>query len=428
MNARIFVSYSRKDQVFATRLADALTKLGADVWIDLEDIPAGTRWSKAIQNGLDTSDLMVVLISPSSSVSPDVEDEWNYFIDQSKPIVPLLVEPARVHYQLSRIQYINFYKLNFDEAMRQLHAELLRRGMGLRHDTEELRAVKVAVDGPLPVRPETLAPHYGENRRDGASPFAADVTRPTIATPTIKRQGLVITPPKPRRRRMLPMVLLLTLMVAAGAGAVTLPHLVSGASVLPPTATNTVEAVTEVAMVVTDVPTRVPTEASTLTPEMVWDGPTVTIFNTPAVNLRRGPSAAYSQADTALSGEVLPVLGQDSSQTWYLVALADNEPLWVSAYFAELEPANARPPIVNPRRKLVLNETTQIREEPGGNEESVGTADASAVAYMLREQTVSVENAPPERWQEVIIQNGLRGWILSSDAVAVSTPRPGSGD
>src|SRR5262245_58227367 len=55
--ARIFISYSRKDEAFSRRLAASLSQLGADVWIDVEDIPSGMKWSRAIQEGLDVSDV-----------------------------------------------------------------------------------------------------------------------------------------------------------------------------------------------------------------------------------------------------------------------------------------------------------------------------------------------------------------------------------
>ena len=46
---KIFISHSSKDNDFAAKLADALREHGAEVWIDLADIPAGMKWSKAIQ-------------------------------------------------------------------------------------------------------------------------------------------------------------------------------------------------------------------------------------------------------------------------------------------------------------------------------------------------------------------------------------------
>jgi formylglycine-generating enzyme required for sulfatase activity len=128
---RIFISYSRQDQEFALRLATSLRETGIDVWIDLEDIPAGMKWSSAIQEGLDTAELMIVIISPESMASRNVEDEWQYYLDNSKPVIPVLLKPSKIHFQLSRIQYIDFHKQNYSTALNQLFAEFRRKGIRL---------------------------------------------------------------------------------------------------------------------------------------------------------------------------------------------------------------------------------------------------------------------------------------------------------
>jgi hypothetical protein len=129
---RIFISYSRQDEIFARRLAEALQNLGADVWIDVEDIQAGNKWSQAIQEGLDTATVMLVVISPDSMASENVSDEWQYFLDHKKPIIPILCRPAKIHFQLNRVQYIDFYNQDFDPALRRLHTELAVQGLVLR--------------------------------------------------------------------------------------------------------------------------------------------------------------------------------------------------------------------------------------------------------------------------------------------------------
>lgn len=128
---RIFISYSRKDEEFARQLATSLTASGADVWIDLEDIPAGMKWSSAIQEGLDTADLMVVIISPDSMGSRNVEDEWQYYLDNGKPVIPVLLRPAKIHFQLARIQYIDFHNQPYGRALNQLYTEFRRKGVPL---------------------------------------------------------------------------------------------------------------------------------------------------------------------------------------------------------------------------------------------------------------------------------------------------------
>src|SRR5688572_8562036 len=128
---RIFVSYSRQDRDFANRLAQSLADLGADVWIDYEDIPAGRKWSSAIQEGLDTSDGLLVLISPESMISSNVEDEWQYFIDSGRPVIPILYKPAKIHFQLHRLQYIDFSTQRFGDAFAKLLDELSLKGIAL---------------------------------------------------------------------------------------------------------------------------------------------------------------------------------------------------------------------------------------------------------------------------------------------------------
>lgn len=127
--AKIFISYSRVDEAFARQLAGSLSAMGADVWIDVEDIPAGLKWSSAIQQGLDVCDALLVIISPESMASNNVEDEWQYFLDQKRPVFPIQYRPAKTHFQLSRIQYVDFARQSYEQAILQLNAELRRRAI-----------------------------------------------------------------------------------------------------------------------------------------------------------------------------------------------------------------------------------------------------------------------------------------------------------
>lgn len=157
---QIFISYARIDEPFARQLAAALSDSGADVWLDVEDIPAGMKWSSAIQQGLKSSEILVVIISPESMASNNVEDEWQYFLDKKKPVIPLLLRQAEIHFQLSRLQYINFEGQPFDKAWEQLHAELRRNGLQLK----PLPAPPEAVVKPAPPRPAAVNPAPSSSR------------------------------------------------------------------------------------------------------------------------------------------------------------------------------------------------------------------------------------------------------------------------
>jgi formylglycine-generating enzyme required for sulfatase activity len=126
---QIFVSYSRKDEDFARKLAQSLKEIGAEVWIDVENIPAGANWSNSINEALKSCVLMLLIISPDAMSSEPVNDEWQYFHQKKKPIIPILYKPAELHFQLERKQYIDFQQKEYQVALEQLCNELQRYGI-----------------------------------------------------------------------------------------------------------------------------------------------------------------------------------------------------------------------------------------------------------------------------------------------------------
>lgn len=141
--AHIFISYSRKDEAFARQLVGDLDRLGAEPWIDVDNIPAGMDWSDAVQQALDNCRLMIVVISPHSTVSRHVQDEWKYFMDQGKPLIPVLHQPTKLHFQLNRLHYIDFHAQDYATAFAQLHSELLRGGIQLTPLTGTILSIPV---------------------------------------------------------------------------------------------------------------------------------------------------------------------------------------------------------------------------------------------------------------------------------------------
>lgn len=52
MTEEIFISYSRRDQEFVTRLASDLNAQVAGVWFDQSSIQAGEKWHDEIMEGI----------------------------------------------------------------------------------------------------------------------------------------------------------------------------------------------------------------------------------------------------------------------------------------------------------------------------------------------------------------------------------------
>ncbi len=81
----IFFSYSRADASdFALRLAVDLKKEGFNVWIDQQDIRAGSEWDIEIEKALETSDCLLFVESEKSVTSTNVLDEVYYALEQKK--------------------------------------------------------------------------------------------------------------------------------------------------------------------------------------------------------------------------------------------------------------------------------------------------------------------------------------------------------
>ena len=84
----VFISYSRRDGEFASRLHDALAERGYDVWIDREDIPPSAKWFDEIRSGIAEADGVVFVISPDSAASEVCVRELELATDLGKRIVP----------------------------------------------------------------------------------------------------------------------------------------------------------------------------------------------------------------------------------------------------------------------------------------------------------------------------------------------------
>ena len=127
---KVFVSSSRKDAEFVARIQRDLTALGYDVWVDTEDILAGgqARWRRSIVAAIRDSEVMVLVLSPNSTHSENVERELSVAADNSKRVVPIVYQqtelPDGFQYDLAGVQHIDFTTTEFNEGVRRLAAYL----------------------------------------------------------------------------------------------------------------------------------------------------------------------------------------------------------------------------------------------------------------------------------------------------------------
>jgi len=117
---QIFISYSRKDIAFARKLAGDLEKAGYDVWWDLTDLRGGDDWPRVIPAAIESSQYVIVVLSPNSAISDWVEKEYTQALGLRKKIIPIMLKPGRVPFALNTINYINFASGDYVDNLNKL--------------------------------------------------------------------------------------------------------------------------------------------------------------------------------------------------------------------------------------------------------------------------------------------------------------------
>jgi hypothetical protein len=91
----VFISYSRADEAYVTRLADHLRELGIVVWVD-HAIRRGDRFIEVIEEQIAACAALVAVLTPTAVASRWCRREVSYADMLDKPILPLLLAQCRL--------------------------------------------------------------------------------------------------------------------------------------------------------------------------------------------------------------------------------------------------------------------------------------------------------------------------------------------
>lgn len=134
MTKEIFISYSRRDQEFVTRLASDLDAQVAGVWFDQSAIQAGEIWHDEIMEGIRDCKAFVLVLSPDSIESRYVKEEVNKALELGKTIFPVIYRPAKWTGQfeslVSEIQTLDLRSGSYTDNFQKLVDGLIEAGAG----------------------------------------------------------------------------------------------------------------------------------------------------------------------------------------------------------------------------------------------------------------------------------------------------------
>lgn len=115
----IFISYSRREIAFVDTLLDALEDQGFPVWVDYQSLVPGRPWLDQILSGIDTAEVVLLVISKSSMISKNVELEYQHALEKKKRIILLIFETVALPASLHPCEWMDF-RGSFNRGLKQL--------------------------------------------------------------------------------------------------------------------------------------------------------------------------------------------------------------------------------------------------------------------------------------------------------------------
>lgn len=97
---KVFLSYSAKDKPLAQKIQATIESLGLEVWEADREIFPGDNWAEKTAQALKESDAMVVLLSPTSVESSNVQNDMEYALFNrryERRLIPVVVgDPQQI--------------------------------------------------------------------------------------------------------------------------------------------------------------------------------------------------------------------------------------------------------------------------------------------------------------------------------------------
>jgi predicted ATPase len=127
----IFISYAHADSAFVDRIDADLRQQGFATWVDRQRLAGGQRWRRELQEAVERTQVLLIVLSPDAVASDNVQIEYDYALAEHKVVIPLYYRQCNVPMELRAIQWIDFrhrYEQGFEALLDALHRQQGRAG------------------------------------------------------------------------------------------------------------------------------------------------------------------------------------------------------------------------------------------------------------------------------------------------------------
>lgn len=126
---KAFITYSSSDKDFVKQLAESLQSRDVRVWWDTWEIKVGDSIIKKIAEGIASSSVLILILSPASVSSRWVQEELNAALikqinDRNIRILPVLKDDCSIPPMLRSRKYADFRK-DYNTAFEDLYKALI---------------------------------------------------------------------------------------------------------------------------------------------------------------------------------------------------------------------------------------------------------------------------------------------------------------
>ncbi len=120
----VFTSYSSRDAQIVDTIVGRMSQAGLRVWLDRAEIKAGNAWSVQIVEAIDNCPAFVLMLSPNSAASKEVQQEVYLSHESRRAMFIVMLEPVKIpneiRYQLAGKQILDVSRRGLEDVIEEL--------------------------------------------------------------------------------------------------------------------------------------------------------------------------------------------------------------------------------------------------------------------------------------------------------------------